>query len=248
VRQSAKSTNGGNNSVKRKSFLMSSLFLALSMVLLISVPAFAAKPAANLAGAVKIPWHLSGTVMPVPPYGSGDIPGSDVASKLIVNQPNGNTEVTITGVMNGLTPNKEYTVYLSPGYAPYVPANIDTSWVASFSLDGVNVVSAYDINLANGTATYPAGSLGPYPYTWSGITYSFSGNTFNLTSTYDSVADPAAGGCITHMSGTIAGDGSIIGTWNDNYPNSAGSRNGFWTAPSGTAVQASGSTGWPGRW
>jgi hypothetical protein len=199
-----------------------------------------------LAAAQKVNWNLSAAVMPVPPYGSLDIPGSDTTSKLIVNQPNGNTEVAITGVMNGLTPNTEYTVFISNGYQKYVPASIAANWVASFSFDGVNVVSAYDIDLTSGTATYPAGSPGPYPYTSSGIVYSFIGNTFNLTSTYDPVADPAAAGCVTHMSGTIAPNGSISGTWDDNYPNAAGSRSGFWTAPVGTAVQASGSTGWTG--
>ncbi len=69
----------------------------------------------NLAGAVKVPWNLSGNVMPIPPYSYYDIPGSDTASKLIVNQPNGNTEVTITGVMNGLESNTTYTVILSTG-------------------------------------------------------------------------------------------------------------------------------------
>lgn len=109
-------------------FLLVSL-LALTVSVLVSAVimpsiAFAAKPAGNLAGAQKVDWNLSAAVMPVPPYGSRDIPGSDTASKLIVNQPNGAIEVTITGAMNGLNPNTTYTVYLSNGYTPYV----DTGW------------------------------------------------------------------------------------------------------------------------
>jgi hypothetical protein len=47
------------------------------------------------------------------------------------------------------------------------------------------------------------------------------------------------------MIGAIAANGSISGNWDDNYPNQTGYRSGTWTAPAGTAVQASGSTGWP---
>ncbi len=84
-----------------------------SMVMAISIPAFAAKPAGNLAGAVKIPWNLSGAVMPVPPWGLSDIAGSEAASKLIVNQPLGTTQVTITGAMNGLAPNTNALVIVA---------------------------------------------------------------------------------------------------------------------------------------
>jgi len=92
------------------------IFVLIVALILIAVPSvmFAAKP--DGAGAEKVEWNLSGDVMPVPPYGSRDIIGSDTASKLIVNQPNGNTEVTITGAMNGLNPNTTYFVILSKGY------------------------------------------------------------------------------------------------------------------------------------
>src|SRR3989344_9285381 len=103
--------------------------LLISGILLVSVFAltggvYAAKPAGNYAGAVTYAWHLSGDVMPVPPYGSLDIPGSDTASKLIFNQPNGKVSAMVTGVMNGLHPDTTYTVYLSNSYTPYVPTNI----------------------------------------------------------------------------------------------------------------------------
>ena len=78
------------------------------------------KPIGNLAGAQEVPWNLSSDVMPVPPWGLSDIDGSDTASKLIVNQPNGNTEVVITGAMNGLNPNTVYTVYPSNGWSTSV--------------------------------------------------------------------------------------------------------------------------------
>ena len=83
-----------------KKFL--AIIASFVMLFAFALPVLAVKPVDT--GAQTYAWHLSGDVMPVPPYGSIDIPGSDTASKLIVNQPNGNTEVAITGVMNGLLP------------------------------------------------------------------------------------------------------------------------------------------------
>jgi len=92
-----------------------SVAVAFVFLFVVVGTAMAAKPAGNLAGALKVPWNLSGAVMPSP-WGLHDIAGSGTASKLIVNQPNGNTEVTITGAMNSLDPNRAYTVYLANGY------------------------------------------------------------------------------------------------------------------------------------
>ena len=86
------------------------LLATVVLTMALATPALAKKPAGNLAGNVKVPWNLSADVMPVPPYGSADIPGSDTASKLNVNQPNGKIEVTMTGVMKGLSANTTCTV------------------------------------------------------------------------------------------------------------------------------------------
>ena len=101
--------------MKRVFGILLSVSLLLGLLMTTAAPVSAAKPGNN-AGAVTVGWNLSGAVMPVPPYGLSDLPGSDVASKLIVNQPNGATVVTITGVMGKLTPNTIYTVFISRGY------------------------------------------------------------------------------------------------------------------------------------
>ncbi|MBN1971797.1 MAG: hypothetical protein JW870_20730 [Candidatus Delongbacteria bacterium] len=119
------------------------------------------KPEGNLAGAVEVPWNLSGDVMPVPPYGSIDIPGSDTASKLIVNQPNGSVKVTLTGVMSGLVPNTEYTVYLANAYVPdkWYPG-LFTSTVQPFTFitdeygSGSWHINLRDSDFVNGAGTY----------------------------------------------------------------------------------------------
>lgn len=190
--------------------------------------ATAAKPAGNLAGAQTYAWHLSGAVMPVPPYGSGDIPGSDTASKLIVNQPNGNTEVAITGVMNGLNPNTTYTVYLANGYTPPV----FTGW---------NVTGSYVINVRWLDVDYPETliltqngtnitgvSLDTIPPASYFVVYNGSviGNVINIYAN--------KGSLVVHMSGTIAADGSMSGSWADEAP---GIRTGTWATTSGVAAK-----------
>ena len=162
-------------------------------------------------GAQTYAWYLSGAVMPVPPYGLKDEPGSDTASKLIVNQPNGAVEVTITGVMNGLTPNTTYTVYLANGYTPYVFTgwNVVGTWVLRLIL-GANwdhdiIINIQSNGTFSGTGGWPAG--GPYiiTETVTGTIDVMSGavkihSLYNTGYTYDAI-------------GTIAPDGTMSGTW-----------------------------------
>lgn len=207
--------------------------------------AYAAKPSDNHAGAVKYEWHLSGDVMPVPPYGSLDIPGSDTASKLIVNQPNGKVLANMTGVMKGLLPNTEYTVYLSNVYTPYVFTgwNVAGSWIVDFEYQGS--FYSHDMTLAQdagGDLTGSGGHVagGPHTYEWS-LT---SGSVTNTTIDFSAVYTLGAVGTTMHVVGTIAPDGSMSGTWSDDF---GGARSGTWSSTSGQAVKTfTGSTGWPG--
>jgi hypothetical protein len=205
--------------------------------LVMAMPVMAAKPATNLAGAQKVAWHLSGAVMPVPPYGSLDVPGSDTASKLIVNQPNGEVAAGLTGPMNGLNPDTEYTVYVSKGYAPFTPINVvgTYTWLVlgTYSHDLVIDVQNPD-GTFSGYGGYPSGSS---PYTSEGqttetITGFVTGNQVTFTTTY---AGPYNPGYTATAVGTIAPDGSMSGIvpWE-------------WHTTSGAAAPASGSTGWPG--
>jgi len=224
----------------RRFFLVSLLVLTVSvLVSAVIIPsiAFAVKPAGNLAGAIKVPWNLSADVMPVPPYGSKDIPGSDTASKLIVNQPNGNTEVTITGAMNGLNPDTTYTVYLSKGYTKYTPTNIKGTykWLVLGTYEHDMVITTQNPDgTFSGTGGYPAGS---FPYDLLGetsetITGQFIGNQITFTTTYFGPYNP---GYSVTVSGTIAPNGTMSGTspWE-------------WHTTAGNATLASGSTGWSG--
>jgi pyridoxal/pyridoxine/pyridoxamine kinase len=54
---------------------------------MIAIPVGAAKSASNLAVSEEVAWHVSAEVGPVPPYGVGDLLGSDTVSKLIKKSP-----------------------------------------------------------------------------------------------------------------------------------------------------------------
>jgi len=149
----------------RRFLLVSLLVLTVSvLVSAVIIPsiAFAVKPTGNLAGAQKFDWYLSGDVMSVPPYGSRDMLGSDTASKLIVNQPNGNTEVTITGAMNGLKANTVHTVCPSEEWTNFggYPGRFENDAIKRFTFmtdeygAGSWHINLRDANFPSGTGTY----------------------------------------------------------------------------------------------
>lgn len=238
-----------NKGRKNKKIMKIMKKIILSTIIIVSLLAtvgviFAVKPVGNLSGAIKVPWNLSREVMPVPPYGSRDIPGSDTASKLIVNQPNGAIEVTITGEMNGLNPNTTYTVYLSKTYAPYVSGwNIVGDWVlrlhyGSSIYDHDVVINNQSGGNLTGTGGYPTGGY-PYSPPYNEI----------ITGTIDIVS----GAVIIHSdyensywyeaTGTIAPNGTMSGAWHG-----SGQPIYTWESIQGTAtkIYTGGNTGWPG--
>ena len=166
--------------------------IAIVSLLALTGMALAAKPAGNNAGAQKVAWNLSAAVMPVPPYGSSDILGSDTASKLIVNQPNGKVQAMVTGVMNGLLPDTTYTVYLSNPYTPYVSTgwNIVGSWVFRAEYyggiyDHDVVINSQTGNTFSGTGGYPAGCVAI--------------SSCSVTETITGTIDPVTGAITMHI-------------------------------------------------
>lgn len=202
------------------------------------VPAFAAKSSTNNAGAKTYAWHLSADVMPVPPYGSVDEPGSDIASKIIVNQPNGKVVANMTGIMRGLTPGTEYTVYLSNGYTPATFAGWDVSGTYVINVNYLSVDYPETLVLTQSGTSITGVSLNTIPpaslFTITGGSVIGSNITINAN----------LGSLAIQMIGTIAPDGSISGAWADVAP---GTRTGTWASTSGTATKNyTGSAGWPG--
>ena len=176
------------------------------------------KPAGNLAGAEKVNWNLSGAVMPSPPYGLSDDLDSDTASKLIVNQPNGALEVTITGEMNSLAPNTTYTVYLEEEYIPFIGWDLQDTWGLQFYLNGV-AGNAHDIIIESqqpdgtflGIGRFPAG--GPYISTFNQIiTGTVTSGVVTFHSTYPNLSYEYW----YTVTGKISKHGAMMsGTWID---------------------------------
>lgn len=205
--------------------------LLMISVLLVSVGfVMAVKPTGKLASAEKVPWHLSADVMPVPPYGSGDIPGSDTTSKLIVNQPNGAVEVTITGAMNGLNPDTTYTAYLSNGYTPYMYTgwSVEGDWVLEFDWKGGKYI--HDMTIDNNVFT-GTGAAQFSSQTWT-VVGTINGDIVEMTIDYDGSS------YYVDVVGTIESDGTMSGTWLNP------TQSGTWTSTSGQATDHTGDTGW----
>jgi len=202
------------------------------------------KPADNLAGAEEVAWNLSADVMPVPPYGSRDILGSDTSSKLIINQPNGAVEVTMTGVMKGLNPNTEYTVFLAKGYTPYVDTgwNVTGNWVISVNIGGIEYPEdTIFLQIGGGIpgSTSLTGSLLYATSLWTIYEGSVVGSAIDFRAIYEPLHTRTV-----HLWGTIATDGTMSGDWADDAPYT---RSGPWASTSGEAIKThTGNTGFPG--
>ncbi len=193
--------------------------------------------ATNHPGAQTYGWHLSGAVMPVPPYGSMDISGSDTASKMIVNQPNGKMGAVVTGVMNGLLPNTTYTVYPSNPYQPYIAANVAGSYTMDVLYAGTHFT--YHLTLTQ-TGNTLSGTLNdPYLPGSLAVSGTLVGNDVSFSVNYG----PGSSQGVRTFSGVIGVSGALSGTWNE-----TGTEGGSdtWSTVSGTAERAHGSTGWPG--
>lgn len=182
------------------------------MLFVFAIPVLAVKPTNNLAGATTIPWNLSGAVMPLP-WGQHDIIGSDVASKLIVNQPNGNTEVAITGVMKGLAPNTTYEVFPSNKWTTHQVWDISGDWVIAVN----NGAYPHDytfsmVSLPDGTFTgtggYPAG--GDYAIDEIVINGKITGNNVVFTAVYYNPTTNNPTGYSWTATGTIDNDGKMV--------------------------------------
>jgi len=109
----------------------------------------------------------------------------------------------------------------------YVFGSLTGQYVLSFVLGGTYNHDLFltDVGgVLSGNGGYPVG--GPYSYTWDIISGTVSGNTISFDAVY--TGGPDALGTIMHVTGTIQSDGTVSGTWNDNYL--GGYREGTWSA------------------
>ena len=95
-------------------------------------------------------------------------------------------------------------------------------------------------NMGNltGNGGHPAG--GPHTYTWVITSGTVSGDSIDFFANYTASADAVTPQTVLHVMGTIAQDGSMSGTWSDNYQ--GGTRAGTWMSTLGNAVAIPAST------
>lgn len=90
-----------------------------------------------------------------------------------------------------------------------------------------------DMGMLTGNGGSPAG--GPHTYTWVISSGTVAGDTIDFLANYTASADAVTPQTVLHVMGTIAEDGSMSGTWSDNYQ--AGAREGTWTTASGMGAE-----------
>lgn len=131
------------------------------------------------------------------------------------------------------------SMFTGAGVALAAAPNWDVggSWVVAF--DYLGTPYAHDMTLAQsgagnltGSGGHPAG--GSHVYTWVLTSGSVSGDTIDFLADYTASADAVTPQTTMHVVGTIAPDGSMSGTWSDNYQ--GGVRTGTWTTTSGVAT------------
>lgn len=110
--------------------------------------------------------------------------------------------------------------------------NLSGNWIWDFEYLGGHY--AHDASLTQtgnaitGSGGYPTGSSS-YSYAWQITSATVNGDTVNFTMDYT----VGAVGTTMTMMGTINPDGTMSGTWSDNY---GGPRTGTWTSTSGAGV------------
>lgn len=119
----------------------------------------------------------------------------------------------------------------SPGW------NATGNYVVNFNYLGNDY--AHDMSLTQdssgnltGNGGNPAG--GTHVYTWVIDSGSVSSSSIAFQAHYTATADAVTPLTVLNVAGTIASDGTMSGTWSDNYQ--GGSRAGTWTTASGTAA------------
>ncbi len=114
--------------------------------------------------------------------------------------------------------------------------NVTGNYVVNMEYLGSNY--AHDMSLTqdgSGNVTGNGGSpSGANTYAWSVTSGTVSGNAIDFLANYTATPDAVTPQTVLHVMGTVAANGTISGTWSDNYQ--GGSRSGAFTSTSGTAA------------
>lgn len=115
--------------------------------------------------------------------------------------------------------------------------DVEGSYVADMEFEGIDyshdmTFTQNNLGELDGTGGSPSGSN---VYMWDVTSGTVSGDTIDFYANYTATPDAVTPQTVMHVVGTIASDGSMSGTWSDNYQ--GGARSGTWETTSGTAVE-----------
>ncbi|GAH59867.1 unnamed protein product, partial [marine sediment metagenome] len=137
------------------------------------------------------------------------------------------------GYTAGFERSIEFNAHQISNAGTIFPWNVSGSWIISFEYLGLYYL--HDVNLTQtvttvgGSGGYLAGVL-PYTYEWTITSGSVTDSNISLTMEYTK----GAIGTTMTMTGTIAPDGTMSGTWSDDLI--IGGRIGSWSSTSGIAT------------
>ncbi len=117
--------------------------------------------------------------------------------------------------------------------------NWDVSGNYILNINYLGTDYAHDMSLVQdglgnltGSGGHPAG--GPHVYTWVIDSGTVSGSEIDFLAHYTAPAEAVTPLTVMHVTGIIANDGSMSGTWSDNFQGDI--RGGTWTSASSTAL------------
>lgn len=121
--------------------------------------------------------------------------------------------------------------------------NAATSWNVTghynISFDYMGSPYVHDMDLVQSTSDLLTGSggnpVGAHVYNWVLTSGSVVGNAIDFYANYTSTPDAVTPLTVMHVMGTIANNGTMSGTWTDNYQ--GGARGGTWVTVLGAATQ-----------
>jgi hypothetical protein len=113
----------------------------------------------------------------------------------------------------------------------------DLSGSYVINMEYLGTLYPHDMTLSQdglGNLTGSGGSpAGANVYMWTITSGSIDNNTFSFDANYTATADAVTPQTVLHVEGAVAEDGTLSGTWSDNYQ--GGERSGSWSSESGVA-------------
>ena len=147
------------------------------------------------------------------------------------------TKSTTVFVLAALFVSSFGAAFVPKAHATMLPNwNVTGNYVVDMKYNDTD--NLHDVSLiqdGSGNLTGSGGSpSGANTYTWALTSGTVSGDSVTVVANYTATADAVTPQTVLNLTGTIASDGTLSGTWSDNYQ--AGTRTGTFSTTKGAAV------------